>query len=135
MGPNDAEAVRVFTRESGATIADVTFPVNADFEILVDAEAGNTIWGGGTEYHTGLVLRDISANDDIPVNPVAYGPEAMGAGGSWDPQATQFLYEVKAADLAGRENHCCQAIAFLRVRKVDPDASFAESPMFMLTPP
>ena len=40
MGPNDAEVVRVFTQRVGATIADVSFPVGADFTVVADAEAG-----------------------------------------------------------------------------------------------
>lgn len=146
MGPNDAELIRVWTRKTGGTVAHLTFPVNANFEIVVDVEAGDAMFGGGTEYETGIVLRDKTAGDTIqttpqlaagggvPADPAGFGPDGMdGAGTEWLTQANQFVYLVEAADLAGRENHICEVLAFLRVRVTDPDVSFATSPLFILT--
>lgn len=134
MGPNDAELVRVFTREVGAAIADVTFPVVDDFEVVVEVEAGSAIFGGGTQYETGIVLRDKTAGSVIPTTPAGFGPEGMdGAGANWLNQANQFVYTVAATDLAGRENHICEVLAFLKVRVTDPDVSFATSPYFIIT--
>ncbi|MDX1522733.1 MAG: hypothetical protein R3264_13985 [Anaerolineae bacterium] len=146
MGPNDAELVRVFTREVGGAIADVTFPVADDFEVVVEVEAGSAIFGGGTQYETGIVVRDKMAGDTIqatpqlasgagvPANPAGFGPEGMaGAGTEWLSQANQFVYKVEAAALGGRENHICEVMAFLKVRVTDPDVSFAISPHFIIT--
>lgn len=134
MGPNDAELVRVFTREVDAAIADVTFPVTEDFQVVVEVEAGSAIFGGGTQYETGIVLRDKTTGSVIPTTPASFGPEGMdGAGANWPSQANQFVYRVAAADLAGRENHICEVLAFLKVRVTDPDVSFATSPYFIIT--
>lgn len=136
MGPNDVELARVYTREAGGTISDRTFPVNQDFEIAVDVEAGNAIFGGGTQFSVGVVLRDETANDDIPatLDPAIAFPGTMGTA-DWPTQAHQFTFKVAAADLAGRENHCAKVIAFLQARLGDPDVSFAETELFILTTP
>lgn len=39
MGPNDVELVRAYTREPGKQVADITFPVTSNFEVMVDAES------------------------------------------------------------------------------------------------
>jgi hypothetical protein len=138
MGPNDVELVRVWTREVGASVADVTFPHNADFQVVVDVEAGTTIFGGGTKYQTGIYVRDLSnftAIPAAPVPPTVTTQDDMGAA-SWPNTRHQFVYKVAAADLgAARENHCCEVLAFLRVRVSDPDVTFATSPTFIITRP
>lgn len=136
MGPDDAALVGIYTREVGGIVRDVTLPHDADFEIIVDVEAGSGVFGAGTQYETGVVVRDLTDNTTIPTTPTGYGPEAMGPGGDWDPQADQFVYQVSAADLgAGKENHLCEVLAFLRTRVADPDVSFATSPMIIITRP
>jgi hypothetical protein len=132
MGPNDAELVRIFTARVGATIADVTFPLNADFKIFAEAEAGSAIHGGGGTFVTGIVVRDITKNNDIPstANSTVNGNLASAA---WPNFDQKFEFTVAAAALAGRENDVCQVIAFLKVGTNNPDTSFATSPYFMIT--
>jgi hypothetical protein len=126
----------------------VTFPVNADFEVVVEVEAGTAVFNAGTQYHAGIVLRDKTATDIIQATPqlaegggvaaatAGFGPEGMSlAGKEWRTQADQFVYRVAAADLAGRENHICEVLAFLRVGVAEPDVSFAVSSYLMITPP
>ena len=131
MGPNNAELVRVFTRETNAAIADTTLPVSADFDVVVEAKAGSAIHGTGAAFCTNIVVRDITANDDIPPSP------AVGFGGAmhthaWPNVDHQFVYTVPTANLVGRENHLCQVLAFLRVGITNPYVSFAVSPLFLL---
>ena len=134
MGPNDTELVRVFTANTGATIGDVTFPVNADFEVRVDAEAGSAIFASGAAFQTNIVLRDITANNDIPFAPAAGFSGGLNSA-AFATAAKTFTYTVAAAGLAGRENHICEARAFLNVGVTNQDSSFALSPTFLLTAP
>jgi hypothetical protein len=50
----------VFTTQVSG-IADVTFPVNTDLEVRVDAEAGSAIFASEAVFQTNIVLRDITA--------------------------------------------------------------------------
>ena len=148
MGPNSAELIRVFTRQVNGVVADVTFADNADFEVVVEVEAGEAIFNAGTQYQTGIVLRDKTAADiiqttpqfsgggGVPADTAGFGPEGMSlAGTEWLTQTNLFVYRVAAADLAGRENHICEILAYLRARVRNPDISFAASSYFMITPP
>jgi hypothetical protein len=129
MGPNDAEVVRVATRENGGTIGDVTFSIGNGFEIAVDAEAGSALHGAGTSFETNAFVRDITANDNIASNPSG-GVTGNTNTAAWPAQAQTFAYTVASGVLAGRANHICQVLSFLRVGQ---DTSFQSSPLFILT--
>jgi len=133
MGPNDAEVVRVFTQRVGATIADVSFPVGADFTVVADAEAGSALHGAGAQFSTNIVVRDITANNNIPHAPAAGFSGAMTSA-QWPNLDQKFQYTIASADLAGREDHLCQVLTYLTAGVANPDTSFAVSPLFLLTP-
>ena len=132
MGPNDAELVRVFTANPGDTIADITFPITADFQVRVDAEAGSAIFSTGAAFQTGLVLRDITANNDIPFTAAGAVSGSLNSA-AWLAKAQTFVYTVATGDLAGRANHICEARSFLGVGVNNQDSSFVASPPFLLT--
>jgi hypothetical protein len=134
MGPNDVELVRAYTREPGKQVADITFPVTSDFEVMVDAEAGSAIHSSGAQFLTGVLVRDLSANTIILATPVQASSGALKSN-AWPEPYRAFRYTIKAADLNNRENHVCQIIAFLNVGVSNQDSSFALSPLFMLTKP
>ena len=132
MSPNDVELVRVYTKEIGGKISDTTLPVSSDFEVIVAAEAGSTIHSRGAQFLTNILVRDLSANDIIPAIPAQALSGAMSSS-AWPELYRALQYKVNKADLAGRENHVCQVIAFLNVGVNDPDVSFALSPFSILT--
>ena len=146
MHPNDAKLANVYTREEKTTISDRSFSVAHPFEIILEVEAGSTIFNDGVSYHIGFVLQDLTANTtNIPLEPTTgpwsaqVGPAVGFAGsmgtGPWSAQASKFLYTVAAADLANRVDHICQVVAFLRVGSGrEPNVSFASSPLFLLHP-
>ena len=132
MHPNDAKLVRVHTTEKDTLIGDITFPVTDDFEIVVEAKAGSTIHGLGAHYEVGVFLRDLTANVDIPIDPLAsYAGNMMDP--NWPTLSVQFVFTVQASDLIGKENHICQVYAFLKAGMVHANVSLAVSPLFMLT--
>lgn len=133
MGPNDTEAVRVFTTNVGGGIGDVTFPVNADFEVRVDAEAGSAVFSSAPVFETSIVLLDITAGTFIPFAPAAISGTVNSA--DWPNAAHTFVYTVDSIDLTGKENHICEARTFLNVGKSNQDSSFQTSPPFLLTVP
>lgn len=134
MGPDDVDLVRVYTRDTGAVVAQTSFAVAGGFQIVVEAVAGATIHGMGTQYQTGIVLRDLTAGNTIATVPAGFGPEGMdGAGANWPNQSVQFVYNVPAANLVGRAFDVCEVIAFLRAGIANPDAELATSPLILLT--
>jgi hypothetical protein len=135
MGIMNRNLTRVWTRDVGGRIEDLTFPYDKDFEVVVDAEAELGIFHAGARYGTGVVVRDLTAGNAIATVPV---PPLSGAMGdpSWPTPDHQFVYTVPAANLgAARENHCCEVLAFVRVGVADPDVSFGISPMFIIRNP
>ena len=141
MGPNDVELVRVFTKGSAADIADLTFLAGDDFDVVVDAEAGQAIHNAGAQFRIFLVVRDVIANDNIvPLAPKAgtsspplETPASMSSD-VWPRRPRKFEFTVTGGTTAGRANHVCRAIAFLTIGVAgERDASFGISPYFMLT--
>ena len=145
MGPRDIDLVRVWTRVPGTLVADMTFPVAAAFEVVVDAEAGASFIpppAPTATFGIGVYVRDLSTGlfiptTPIPPTPVPFAPTLFGAP-AWPTAKQQFAYTIAAADLAGRANHVCDVLAVLTVTPTvapfDPDVSFVTSPMFMITP-
>jgi hypothetical protein len=132
MGPNDAEIIRVYTREKGGTIADVTLDSGSDAEIVVEVEAGSAVFGAGAQYSTGLVVKDLTNGNNIPFNPAPVSGTLSVA--PWDAQADSFTYTITAADLAAHKDSLCQVYAYLLVGVKNFDASFVESPLFLILP-
>jgi hypothetical protein len=131
MGPNGAEIIRVFTRQAGGTISDTTLDPSKDAEVVVEVEAGGTVYGVQGKYSTGLFVKDLIDGTLIPFTPAP----AKGALGDppWTPQATQITYTIKAADLANHKDHLCQVDAYVLIGGMPPfDPSFAVSPTFLI---
>jgi hypothetical protein len=133
VGPNDAELVRVFTARvvGGAAVPDVTFGLNEDVKIFSEAEAGTTVHGTGAQFLNGIVVRDITQNNNIPFTANSTLTGAL-ASAQWPNFDQRFEFTVAQADLAGRENDVCQVIAFLKIGTNNPDSSFAVSQYFMI---
>lgn len=132
MGPNDAEVVRVYTREKNGAIADVTLDSGTDAEVVVEVEAGSTVFGVGAQYSTGLVIKDLANGTNIPFTPPSVSGTLTAA--PWSNQAQSFTYTIAAADLAAHKGSVCQVYGYLLVGVTNFDASFAESPLFLILP-
>jgi NAD dependent epimerase/dehydratase family enzyme len=132
MGPNDAEIVRVYTREKSGTVADVTLDSGSDAAVVVEVEAGSTVFGLGAQYSSGLVIKDLTNGTNIPFTPASVSGTLTAA--PWSNQAQSFTYTITAADLAAHKGSICQIYAYLLVGVKDFDASFVESPLFLILP-
>ncbi|NIR48740.1 hypothetical protein GWO43_09910 [candidate division KSB1 bacterium] len=139
MGPNDAELVRVFTREVGGTIGDVTFPDNQDIEIVVEAEVGTALFNTGGAFNFTLCVRDLCTFDLVQARNGALAdileqPGTFGAA-PWANLAQQFTFVIPASELANRAGHILEILVCLQVGIATVDASFARSPLFHITVP
>ncbi|MCD7443940.1 hypothetical protein K4B79_37745 [Streptomyces lincolnensis] len=135
MGPNDAQIVRVFSREPGAAIADTTLNPQKDGEIVLEAEAGRTLHAQQGAYRVTLVVRDVSDGSVIPV--VGSG-EVKGQfeqnGQGWEKPSQPFTFTLSSNVLSQHAGHLAQAYGSVLYTSTEPGATFAVSPMFMILP-
>jgi hypothetical protein len=132
MGPNAVELVRVFTRQTGEVIADITFPFTNAFEAVIDCEAGTALHSTGARYELKITVVDFSLMKAI----VRSGVLAVGFLGDagWPGLGQQFVFPIPAAG-AQNEGHIGKIFASLKVGVVNPYASLAESNLFLITAP
>jgi len=135
MQPNDVELVRVYTREPGQVISDITIETGKDFEVVLEAEAGSAIHGTGGGYTFAITIRDLTRCECI------YSDQLQGLFGdtNWPQLRTQVVFTV-IASFPGipLEDHIMQVEAVLLtggVGAVAPDASFCTSPKFVFHAP
>jgi len=132
MQPNDVALVRVYTKEPGEIISDVTFEVDSDIEVVLEAEAGSAIFGSGASYKFSFVIRDLSECVCI------YEDELSGFFGddNWPELRTQIVRTVPPRGIQDVINNIMQVEAVLLTGGVGPkgapDASFATSPRFIV---
>ncbi|MBI1878893.1 MAG: hypothetical protein HYR94_11870 [Chloroflexi bacterium] len=134
---NDVDIVRVFARQVNGAIAEVTFPTDQDFEVILEAEAGATVHKSGAQYQAGIAVRDLTNGTVIPAANDPNTPDSGHMKGvkEWPKEAYAIKYTVAKANLAGRANHVLEVLAFVTEGVSDVDASFATSPPFILTVP
>ena len=136
MGPNDAQIIRVYTREKGAVIADVTLDSGADAEVVVDVEAGSAAIGSGAQWQLGLVVKDLVNGTTIAFTNTPPAVNGNLGTAPWSTQAETFAYTVPSANLTGSKGDLCKVYAYLLIGNglTEYDASFAESPSFLVRP-
>ena len=131
MGPNDIQLARVWTRNTGGTVSDVTFPSDTAFQVVVDAEAGATAATSGMPWEITICVRDLHDNSPIVLTDSLSG--TLGAA-PWNNPELAAVFTIPAQPPA-RRGHVLEVLAQLSVRPVDPDVSFARSPLFCIQRP
>lgn len=135
MGPNDAQIVRVFSREPGGDVADATLNPKKDGEIVLEAEAGGTLHGQEGSYRVTLVVRDISDGSVVPVagSGVVTG-QFHKAGQGWEKLTQKFTFTLSSNTLGQHAGHLMEAYGSVQYGATEPGATFAVSPTFMILP-
>jgi hypothetical protein len=138
MGPNDAQIVRIFSREEKGQIADFTLDPGKNAEIVLEAEAGDTLHDQGGNYLITLVVRDLSDGTLIPatVQTVTTPNKVTGNFGdqNWQHLGVQFSFLVSATELSHRKGHLVEAYGSVVYGHHKPGATTATSPLFMIQP-
>jgi len=129
MAPNDVGLARVWTAETDQNVLDVTFVQGEGFDVVVGCEAGIAILAGGGPYTIGIVVRDLSDNTIIIDNQNV----SDTLSGAWSDAYHQHKFTIPGAATTGKAGHCCEVLAYLSVGAAAVDASFARSPMFLIT--
>jgi hypothetical protein len=132
MGPNDTQLVRVFTRKTGAVVANMAFPFHLAFEAIIECEAGTAIHATGARYEIKIDIVDFSAMTSI----VRFAMVAAGSLGDayWPTQAQQFVFPLAAPGVLN-EGHVWKIFTSLKIGITNPHTSLAESDLFLITTP
>lgn len=132
MGPNDAEIIRVYTRQAGSQVADDTIDSGSNAEVVIEAEAGSALFSLQAQYHIGLFVLDLITGQQINfTTPLDAGQLGKPR---WVNPASQFTYSITSAELTQHKGHLCRAHAYVLIGGSQFDASFAESPVFLVLP-
>lgn len=139
MNPNGVEIVRVYTRETGGTVADITPGVpsqGGSFQVVVEAEAGAVIAGSGAPYKIAIEAFDYSTGEKAQPA-LKFSQSVAGAFGSgWPNHQEVFTITLNANEAPGVQDHILRYVAYLVTpppRQRPQIVSFAESPLFMIT--
>jgi hypothetical protein len=155
---NNAEIVRVYTRELGGTIEDLSPTVSAgshQFEVIVEAEAGSVRANNDSSYTITLTAFDITAGQSAAASisatmnpatlnqrfrntsanlPSAGDPTVSGANNitAWPAYEQRFVITLTAAQAANAAGHVCQYTAKLQtpLGSSDPIVSITQSKLF-----
>ncbi len=137
--PNDADVVRVYTRETGGAIASTTPHVSTgghSFEVVAEAEAGSVLGGSNQPYTISLVAFDLTAggNPGAPFTVAANEAFNTTSGNisAWPSYEEKFTITLTAAQAAAVKNHILQYTAVLIDSGSNPVTSFAQSPLFIM---
>jgi len=71
---NDFDLVRVFTRAVGGATAETALPFNANFEVVIEVEAGQALLNGGGQFAVALVVRDLTTGANFAVTATGIDP-------------------------------------------------------------
>ena len=140
MNANDAAVVNVFTRRVSGAIADEILSVGDDFEVVVEAEAGDAIHGGGGPYAVSMVVRDLTASNTVNTQNLTgnFGDANWPAPPPNTNLAKEFSFTIPAPP-AALEGHILEVLASLSVGGVGPlqppDVSFATSGSYLIHAP
>jgi hypothetical protein len=132
MSSNDARLVRVFPRKMGDMIADVAFPSDCVFEIVVECETGTAIYAVGAKYEIRVDVIDFSAMTSVVTSAIVAAGHLGDAG--WPTQAQQIVFPIAAPGTVNA-GHIWKAIASLKIGITNPHISLAESELFPITSP
>jgi len=124
---NDVQLIQVYTVERGGIILEESFPSDAEFEVVVEAKAGNTIFGGGGRYFLQIIVRDLTDFTIVHQDRL----EGNFTIEPWNEPVLPYTFPIPAQGPA-KENHIYEALATLSVGVRNPNVSFAKSPMFMI---
>lgn len=132
MHSNDVELVRVYTREPGGIISDVTIPHNPAgtiVDVAIECEAGSSISGLNPPYKLLVYVRDLMEHQEIDWTNEASPLSGTLGDANWPNLAVTHVIQAKSTKF--NKGHVYNVLAVLTVGT--EIASFAESPMFLVS--
>jgi hypothetical protein len=133
MGPNEADIIRVWTRETGGVVADNTLDPNVDAEVVVEVGAGSAAFASGGAWQIGITVKDLDGGV------ITFTPGVMNGhwpSAPWTAQQAILSYTIPKASLALHKGHLGRVYAYLLTGTgaANYDATFLESELFLVLP-
>jgi hypothetical protein len=133
---NECELSGVYVRYTDVAdhggISEESIKDNQSFDLVLELEAGQTIFNAGAAYNLFVVLNDLSDSSKT-----IYTNTQAGSLGDpkWQTMDTTFFWTVPASPQALTDDHVYQAIAVMSVGKHDPIVDVEQSDLFIATQP
>jgi hypothetical protein len=113
-------------------ISEESIKDNQSFDLVLELEAGQTIFNAGAMYNLFVVLNDLSDSSKT----VYKNAQAGGLGDpKWQAMDTTFAWTVPAGTVPLADDHVYQAVAVMSVGKNDPIVDVEQSDLFIATQP
>lgn len=128
---NECELSRVYVRNPGGLVSEEAIKDNVNFEVVLEAEAGQTLFNNGGPYKLILVVTDFT-NDYITYNTQTV--TGLFGDATWPSLPVQVPFTVPAGG-PGRDDHVFQAIGVVSAGTADPIVDTEFSDVFLITQP
>jgi hypothetical protein len=113
-------------------ISEESIKDNQSFDLVLELEAGQTIFNSGAVYNLFVVLNDLSDSSKT-----IYTNAQAGSLGDpkWQAMDTTFFWTVPVGTVALADDHVYQTIAVMSVGKHDPIVDAEQSDLFIVSQP
>lgn len=142
MNDDDAQIVRVYTRNQGSKTPDLALRASANlqFDVVVESEAGADLINNAVPYRLAITPFGITAaGPGANALPAAFAQQTTAAGSNFSVNWTGghneqvFTVTMTAADAGNLRNHVVKYIASLTTLGGNPSVvSTADSPEAIL---
>jgi hypothetical protein len=134
---NQCELSRVYVRYTDITnhggVSEEAIKDNAPFDLVLELEAGQTVFNTGAQYNLLIVLNDLSDSSTTVFSKTQSGQ--FGDTG-WPKPDGQYFWTVPTGVITSTvDDHVFQAIGVMSVGKADPVVDSGQSDLFIITQP
>ena len=134
---NQCELSSVYVRYTDVAnhggVSEESIKDNASFDLVLELEAGQTIYNTGAHYNLLIVLNDLSDSSKT-----VFTDSQSGSLGdvNWPAMDGLFFWTVPAGIVSqALDDHVLQATGVMSVGKADPIVDTDQSDLFIMTQP
>ncbi len=127
---NECELSRVYVRNQGGVVSEESIKDNRKFDVVLEAEAGQTLFNGGGAYKLLMVLRDLSSSTTLNAQSLS----GTFGDANWPQPVVQHAFTQNPAGGAA-DDHVLQALGVLSAGKADPIVDAEQTDVFIITQP
>jgi len=128
---NDCELSRVYVRNNGGLVSEESIKDNVSFDVVLEAEAGQTLFNGGGAYKLIMVVTDFTADYTTYATNTVSGNFGDA---NWPNPVLSYPFTLAPAG-PGRDDHVLQAMGVLSAGRNDPSVDTEQSDLFIITQP
>ena len=127
---NECELSRVFVRNVGGLVSEESIKDDVRFDVVLEAESGQTLFNGGGAYKLLMVLRDLTTSTTLSQQSLS----GTFGDANWPTPVLQLAFTQNPAGGAA-DDHVLQVLGVLSAGRADPIVDAEESDIFIITQP